>query len=57
VLGTDGLLHIWFPLDLLKPSPTLHSVYRRGSDTAYLLLYVDDMSLQLPHPVYFDVLF
>jgi hypothetical protein len=41
----------------LKPSPTLNSIYRRGSDTAYLLLYVDDMSLQLPHLVYFNVLF
>ena len=50
MLGTAGSLHIWFSLDLLKPSQILHSVYRRGSDTAYLLLYVDDIVLTASSP-------
>jgi len=38
--------------DLLKPSQTHHSAYQRGTDTAYLLLYVDDIVLTASSPVF-----
>ncbi|WVZ93596.1 hypothetical protein U9M48_039564 [Paspalum notatum var. saurae] len=45
LLGTASLLHTFSPLVLWKPSLTHLSVYRRGSDMAYLLVYVDDIVL------------
>jgi hypothetical protein len=38
------------PLVLLRPSQTHRSVFQRGSDTAYLLLYVDDIVLTASSP-------
>ena len=43
--GTVVSLHICSLRDSLRPSQTPLFVYRRGNDTAYLLLYVEDIVL------------